>query len=239
MRVESPLTPKTWSTILASAYALFDDLGRKGFKDPPFSLGGGTMLMLRFKHRLSQDIDFFGYDAQWLSLLSPRLNEAAAAIASAYAEQANNIKIVMPQGDIDFIIAGDIAVPVSRTKALLEGREMLVDPTSEILAKKLFYRAASFKARDVYDLSAAIDLDPDEAKRAAQAAASKKALLIQRLDEMKKIDQNALLQGIAPYDGALRHAADMVSKVRSFLIAEMSGAGAKGSSPRRTPGGET
>jgi hypothetical protein len=238
MSVESPLTTKTWATILASAYALFDDLDRKGFKNPPFSLGGGTVLMLRFKHRLSQDIDFFGYDAQWLSLLSPRLNETAAAMASSYTEQANGVKIVMPHGDIDFIIAGDVASPINRTKVLLEGREILLDPTSEILAKKLFYRAASLKARDVYDLSAAIDIDPDEAKRAAQAAASKKALLIRRLEEMKKIDQNGLLQGIAPYDGALRHAEDMVSKVRNFLIAEMSGPGAKRSSPRGAPGSE-
>jgi hypothetical protein len=236
MNIETSLTPNAWSAIIASAYALFDDLARKGYENPPFSLGGGTVLMFRFKHRLSKDIDFFGYDAQWLSLVSPRLNETAAAMASNYVEQANGVKIVMPHGDIDFIIAGDVAVPVNRTKLPLEGREILVDPTSEILAKKLFYRGASLKARDVYDLSAAIDLDPDEARRAAKAAASKKALLVQRLDEMEKVDQHALLQGITPYDGELRHAADMVAKVRNFLIIEMRGPVAKEKPPRRAPG---
>jgi nucleotidyltransferase AbiEii toxin of type IV toxin-antitoxin system len=236
MNIETSLTPNAWSAIIASAYALFDDLAGKGYENPPFSLGGGTVLMFRFKHRLSKDIDFFGYDAQWLSLLSPRLNEAAAAMASTYVEQANGVKIVMPHGDIDFIIAGDVAVPVNRTKLLLKGRDVLVDPTSEILAKKLFYRAASLKARDVYDLSAAIDLEPGEVSKAAKAAASKKALLVQRLDEMKKIDQDALLQGLAPYDGVLRHAADMVAKVRSFLIAEMRGPEAREQSSGKAPG---
>jgi hypothetical protein len=53
---------------------------------------------------------------------------------------------------------------------------------------------------------------------------------------MKKVDQDALLQGVTPYDGALRHAADMVAKVRNFLIAEMREPEAKEKSPRRTPG---
>ncbi len=79
-------TPETWLQIIASAYALFDDAVAKGFGDPPFSLGGGTVLMLRFKHRLSKDIDLFGYDAQWLSVFSPRLNERAASLAERYTD---------------------------------------------------------------------------------------------------------------------------------------------------------
>ena len=109
-------------------------------------MGGGTVLMLRFRHRLSKDIDWFGYDAQWLSLLTPRLNETAAGIAQDYAEQANAIKITTAQGDIDFIIAADVARPVKREVRVVEGRELALDPTYEILAKKLFYRAASLEA---------------------------------------------------------------------------------------------
>ena len=155
---------------MASAYALFDDAVAKGFGDPPFSLGGGTVLMLRFKHRLSKDIDLFGYDAQWLSVFSPRLNERAAMLAASYTEQSNTIKIVTASGDIDFIIAADVVAPVARSVDLIAGRLIAVDPVTEILAKKLFYRAATFKIRDIYDLSAAIDLAPDEAARAVRAS---------------------------------------------------------------------
>ena len=213
--------PDSWLKIIASAYALFDDARSRGFGDPPFSLGGGTVLMLRFKHRLSIDIDLFGYDAQWLSVLSPRLNEKAASLATSYTEQANTIKIVMPHGDIDFVIAGDVAVPVERSKLVLAGREIMVDPTAEILAKKLFYRAATFKPRDVYDLSAAIDLAPDSALRAVKAAVSKQALLLRRIGELETMGETALLGQILPYQGPLLHAAGMLAKVKDFILTRM------------------
>jgi len=43
---------------LASAKSIFDDLYRK-LELPYLVLGGGTVLMFRFEHRLSIDIDFF------------------------------------------------------------------------------------------------------------------------------------------------------------------------------------
>ena len=221
MNASPPPTSRTWASILAKAYALFDDLERQGFPSPPFSLGGGTVLMFRFQHRLSKDIDFFGYDAQWLSLLSPRLNETAAALALTYAEQANGVKIVMAEGDIDFIIAGDVALPVVRETARLEGRDILLDPTAEILAKKLFYRAATFKARDLYDLSAAIDLDPVSALRAVRAAASRSDSLLRRFDELAAAPGASLLDGLLPYDGELRHVDNMIAKTRDFLVSAL------------------
>lgn len=231
---EAKLTPETWSTIIAGAYALFDALESQGFGRPPFSLGGGTVLMFHFEHRLSKDIDFFGYDAQWLSLLSPRLNDAAAAMAAGYVEQANTIKIMTPHGDIDFIIAGDVTASVDRVQNVLAGREILVDPVSEILAKKLFYRATHFKARDVYDLSAAIDLNPDAARTAVQAAASRKDILLRRLSDLAEHDEAALLNGIVPYEGALRHADDMLSKVTDFIAREAIDPKARPSSGNRS-----
>lgn len=232
MHSTPPPTRQTWSQILKAAYRLFDDLENKGFPDPPFSLGGGTVLMFRFRHRLSKDIDFFSYDAQWLPLLSPRLNESAAAMASSYVEQANTVKLILPQGDIDFVIAGDVAIPVVREKTTLEGRDILLDPTSEILAKKLFYRPASFTPRDVYDVSAAIDLDPIAASRAVLAAAPKYDLLVRRLDELAEQDPAILTDGLIPYEAELPYARDMVAKVRDFIAAEIGGrANSRGQKP--------
>ena len=216
----SAVTPDTWKSLFRDACDIFDDLEQRGFGKAPFSLGGGTVLMLRFKHRLSKDIDLFGYDAQWLALLSPRLNDRAAALASGYSEQANTVKIVTARGDIDFVIAGDVvAAPVVREQTVVEGRAISLDPTSEILAKKLFYRAASFTARDVYDLSAAIDLDPDAAREAVVAAASKSDLLLRRLGELARLGDRELLGAIIPYDGRLPHADAMVRKVAAFIAA--------------------
>ena len=220
-RQNHELTADSWLSIIASAYRLLEDATARGFGVPPFSLGGGTVLMFRFRHRLSKDVDFFGYDAQWLSLFSPRLNEVAAGLAQDYAEAANSLKIVMPHGDIDFVIAADIAIPVERRLENVAGRTLLVDPVSEILAKKLFYRAASLKPRDIYDMSAAIDLDPLSAIRAAQAARSKMPVLLRRLAEFEVGDPQELLRDIVPYNGSLQHADAMVLKTRAFLEEHM------------------
>ena len=181
--------------------------------------------MLRFQHRLSKDIDLFGYDAQWLTLLTPRLNARAEALAVSYTEQANFIKIVTSGGDIDFIIAGDVAVPVLRTGLVLEGRTVAVDPVSEILAKKLFYRAAALTVRDVYDLSAAIDLAPDEARAAVRAAAPKGDLVLRRLRELALSGTEPLARQLIPYQGRLNHSQGMVAKVMNFVAREMAVAG--------------
>ncbi len=211
------VTKDTWIEILRHAYDLFDDLKSKGFGDPPFSLGGGTVLMLHYKHRLSKDIDLFGYDVQWLSLVSPRLNDRAGVIAKQYVEQANSVKIVTDVGDIDFVVAADVIRPTTRKKISLAGREIGIDPPSEILAKKLFYRAAMFQPRDVYDMSAAIDLDAVSARKAVEAAAPKKGVLVQRLESLRSRPEGDLLSGIVPYEGPLRHGAGMVEKVIAFV----------------------
>lgn len=77
---------------------------------------------------------------------------------------------------------------MARTVESKGGRLIAVDPVSEILAKKLFYRAATFKVRDVYDVSAAIDLEPQKAAKAVRAALSKREILVRRL-----ISREALL----------------------------------------------
>jgi hypothetical protein len=60
------VTRDSWQGILASAVAIFEDLEGKGFPRLDVAIGGRTVLMFRFEHRLSKDIDFFMHDAQWL-----------------------------------------------------------------------------------------------------------------------------------------------------------------------------
>lgn len=208
-----------WARLLRKAYAIFDDIAERGFGQHRFRLGGGTVLMFHYQHRLSKDIDLFGYDARWLSLVSPRLNEAAAQLASAYSKQANSVKLITAEDDIDFIVAADVLVPTPEPiRRSLAGGHILVEDPAEILAKKLFYRAASLRPRDVYDLSAAIDLSPEAARAAARAAASQSDLLMRRLDELEGADRHSLLKGIIPFPGrSLHHAERMVEKTIVFL----------------------
>lgn len=214
---------QTWTRVLTSALGLLDELRGQGYGEPPFTLGGGTVLMLRFMHRLSNDVDLFSHDARWLALLSPRLNASAERLAQSFDEQANSIKIVTAHGDIDFIIAGDV-IPSAQPKTLqVSGRTIPIDSAAEILAKKAYFRASGFKPRDVYDLSAAIDLDPSSAAKAVRAAALKAPILLRRLSDLGSLSHAALVAEIIPYGTSLPHAANMISKVSDFVSRHMSG----------------
>jgi len=57
-----------------------------------WSFGGGTVLMRRYRHRVSKDVDIFVPDPQYLGYLSPRLNDAADSLTSKYLETANSVK---------------------------------------------------------------------------------------------------------------------------------------------------
>lgn len=230
------LDTETWTQVLSSAFEILDDLASQGFGTAPFVLGGGTVLMLRFSHRLSNDINLFTYDARWLALVTPRLNPTAQALARDYDEQANVVKIVMRHGDIDFIVSGQVTANAGGQTIQAIGRTIEVDTTAEILAKKAFYRASSFKPRDVYDMSAAIDLDPSSAAEAIRAAAPKAPLLLRRLDAMKSLDERSLVAEIVPYGTSLPHAKGMVAKVANFVSREIEDKNLSGipSAPRRT-----
>lgn len=62
----SALPEGVWKTLLAHAFTLVDEIGRRGISDPFWTFGGGTVLMLRHGHRLSKDIDIFVPDPQYL-----------------------------------------------------------------------------------------------------------------------------------------------------------------------------
>lgn len=120
-------------------------------------LGGGTLLMLRYGHRSSRDIDIFVHDVQYLSLLSPRLNDAADA-PRRYSEAANALRLFYAEGEIDFLAVAPV-IPAAKSEPFeLEGlpggrRAVPAMPDLEILAQKLFYRAWAFTGRDLFDFA--------------------------------------------------------------------------------------
>ena len=211
------VTRDTWKQILASVITIFDDLESKGFGSPDVVIGGGTVLMFRFEHRLSKDIDFFMHDVQWLSLLTPRLNDTTAALTTKYVEQANGIKLVLPHGDIDFVVAGAVTDAEAVEKLEFMGRTFLLEPTEEILAKKLFYRAARFQPRDVFDLMVAAELDSESASRAVAAASSRIDILDRSLERMSQRPADELPGQILPIGEFSRIIPSMIEKARRLL----------------------
>ena len=56
-----------WEVLFQRALRLIDEIQRQGgLADPLWTFGGGTVLMFRYGHRLSKDIDIFVPDPQYL-----------------------------------------------------------------------------------------------------------------------------------------------------------------------------
>ncbi len=120
--------------------------------------------MLHAGHRLSKDIDAFITDAQYLSILSPRLGGEDTWHCDTYTEAANHLKLVYPEGEIDFIVALPITDLASELKTIpkeqgLSAVEIEVEHPVEIALKKLVYRGGSLKVRDIFDI-AVVEFSP-------------------------------------------------------------------------------
>jgi hypothetical protein len=132
--------------------------------DNEWSFGGGSALMFRYWHRKSKDIDIFLTDPQYLTMLSPRLNDYAESIATDYKEASNFVKISVGNREIDFIVAPNLSGTLPVKEKLSPDIEILVEQPEEILAKKFFYRTESLKIRDFLDAYIVLK-DPEKAER--------------------------------------------------------------------------
>lgn len=203
----------TWRKLIGPALRIVDSLRHNGYGELDFRLGGGTVLMFRFDHRVSKGIDLFTNDAQALGYISPRLNDVAAYGILDYQEQANALKLLLPDGDIDIIVAGSVTQAPPSETINVDGRLVALEATAEILAKKLLYRADTFKARDVFDMSAALTLDRQAALHALRATERTRPALLKRLAALAKAPQAALTKDIILTEAGEPYAENMVAKL--------------------------
>jgi hypothetical protein len=116
MHSKNALTPQnlpegSWKILLQEAFKIIDDLeARGGIAKPFWTFGGGTVLMLRYGHRLSKDIDIFVPDPQYLGYVSPRLSDVAAEVSEDYVEASGYVKLNSMRST--FLISG----PPSRSR---------------------------------------------------------------------------------------------------------------------------
>jgi len=155
-----------WQILLTHAFTLVDEIARHGIGDPFWTFGGGTVLMLRYGHRLSKDVDIFVPDPQYLGFVSPRLSDAAEQVSSDYVEGPGYVKLLRPEGEIDFVASPNLTAHPYDEWTLL-GRMVKVETAAEIVAKKLWHRGDRVTARDLFDLALVIEREPETLKSAA------------------------------------------------------------------------
>ena len=156
---ETQLPTGVWQTLLAHAFTMVDEIARHGISNPFWTFGGGTVLMLRYGHRLSKDIDIFVPDPQYLGYVSPRLSDAAERVTQDYVEGPGYVKLLRPEGEIDFVASPNLTAQPFDEWTLL-GRTVKVETAAEIVAKKLWHRGDQATARDLFDLSLVIEREP-------------------------------------------------------------------------------
>jgi hypothetical protein len=142
----------TWEIIF---YYALEQLRSAQIQKKDWSFGGGTVLMMKYNHRLSKDVDIFFREQQFLNYISPRINDALEDKIKQYDEHTNFTKIQLEEGEIDFIVSPQISnCNPSFIKVCNE--YIYVEHPAEIILKKIFFRAENFKLRDIFDLATVI-----------------------------------------------------------------------------------
>ncbi|WP_018086002.1 nucleotidyl transferase AbiEii/AbiGii toxin family protein [Desulfurispora thermophila] len=165
----------TWLDLLKTARTILE---KAGIPASEWSFGGGTALALFLQHRESRDIDIFFTDAQYLTLLTPRLNPTTAGMSSDYIEAASFLKLKLNTGEIDFIVAPYLTSP-PYFRIELQDEQVNIETPAEIVLKKLFFRTETLKARDIIDTAAVYQERKGELLSQAR-------LLLPRLDILQR-----------------------------------------------------
>ena len=137
-----------WLKLAGIAFTIVDDAQKTATSPLHAVLGGGTRVMLALNHRISNDIDLFIRDPQWIGYLSPRLNSNVEGLTSAYEETAVSLKLRFTEGEIDFIVAAPL---LQLREESSPETSFPLEPIAEVLAKKLFHRGWQLAPRDLFD----------------------------------------------------------------------------------------
>lgn len=94
--------------------------------------------------------------ASRLDVTQPRLSDVAEEISADYVEEAGHVKLIRPEGEIDFVAGPNLTSPAFESWRIA-GREIRAETAVEIVAKKMWHRGATATARDVFDLALVIE----------------------------------------------------------------------------------
>lgn len=184
---EKVLPSGVWEQLLPHALKVIEDIKTHGIKNPFWTFGGGTVLMLRYQHRISKDIDIFVPDPQYLGFATPRLSDVAAEISDDYIEESSSyVKLIRSEGEIDFVASPNLTSP-GFEEWHLKNNLIKVETGTEIVAKKLWHRGDRATARDLFDLALVIEKEADALSQARQFLLKNADQFIEQLNTRREI----------------------------------------------------
>lgn len=169
-----------WQHLFRHALALIDDALAHGNSNLHWTFGGGTVLMLRHRHRLSKDIDIFVPDPQPLGFFTPRLSSYAEEISGRYVETAGFVKLFLPEGEIDFVASPHLTSNPFEVDEIA-GRAVKLETSAEIIAKKFWHRGDRLTARDIFDFAAIAGMEPEALQHARPFIARHREIMLEQL----------------------------------------------------------
>lgn len=179
-------------------------------------------MMLQIDHRESHDIDIFLVDPQLLSFLDPKLRDFEFEIRPAdyTGDGSRFLKLAFDEiGEIDFLV-GHAMTGTPTTRQMVEGVEVDLETVAEIITKKIHYRGASIKPRDIFDIAAAARHDRETIVEALKAYRNDVASTLAAIERLKPDFVNAAVAELAikdPYKPlartALEDARDLLRSV--------------------------
>jgi hypothetical protein len=172
---------KTWETLFRYALRAVDSVQGDVFRVENWSFGGGTVLMRRFRHRYSKDVDIFVPDPQYLGYLDPERNDVVERLTSRFVKAETFLRLVFDEGEVDFIAASPVTDNPRTLESVLD-RQVQVDTSIEIVAKKTRYRATGFTARDMFDVALVAEKQPAEVERVRPALQQRRTEILERLN---------------------------------------------------------
>lgn len=175
---------RTWELLFARALQALDSA--PVIRPEHWSFGGGTVLMRRFRHRFSKDVDIFLPDPQYLGYLDPDLNDTVDALTANRVRAANFLKLSFAEGEVDFIASGAVTGDANTVETIL-GRPVRVESSAEILGKKIKYRGSAFTARDVLDFAMLAEKAPAEMPKLREIMEEQRGALLSRLSSADRI----------------------------------------------------
>jgi hypothetical protein len=135
-----------------------------------------------------------------LAYVSPRVNDGAGD-SQDYMEQESFTRLYFPEGEIAFIASPPVT-PLKPAFTKIGGTYANVEDPVEIVAKKIFYRADSFKPRDIFDLAIVYDRRQDDVLKIAPVLAPKLEALSNRINLLESSGQfEAQIQEVEILDG--------------------------------------
>lgn len=169
-----------WMVLFERMLVLVDAAHAAGAHIDGWSFGGGTALMRRHNHRFSKDIDIFVSDPQCLGFFSPRISSAAETMTNLYIEQSGFVKLLFREGEIDIVASAPLTASPTVIERILD-RDIAVETSAEIIAKKVWHRGADFTARDVFDLAMVAEKEPAALREIRPILQSRSRTILTRL----------------------------------------------------------